>query len=221
MELMDEVNQYKWFHTIDLGNGVTTPGRKSADVMNRESEGLFGGVTLEGKSFLDVGAWNGGFTVEAARRGAARIAALDHYAWNHPGSRGRETFDLVSRVFGNRFEAYDIDLDQPRLSLEALGTFDVVLYAGVFYHLVDPIAATREVAALAGELLIMESYVTFRGNVPLMEFYPGRELKGDKTNWWGPNEACLVALLKHFGFQSVSVRDGSAPHRKIFHAYRA
>jgi tRNA (mo5U34)-methyltransferase len=222
VELKEEVSKYVWFHTIDLGNGVVTPGQKTADIMALESDILFGGVKLDGKSFLDVGAGNGGFTVEAARRGANRIAALDHNAWRDPKLRGRESFELVSRVFGNRFEMYDIDLDRPKLSLEELGQFDVVLYSGVFYRLFDPIAVTSEVSALAKELLIVESHVVNRGdNTPLMEFYPGRELNGDRANWWGPNVACMVALLNHFGFRSVSVRDGSARNRKIFHAYRA
>jgi hypothetical protein len=30
MTLAEEVAQYHWFHTIDLGQGVLTPGGKSA-----------------------------------------------------------------------------------------------------------------------------------------------------------------------------------------------
>ena len=129
---------------------------------------------------------------------------------------------LFSRVFGNRFDAVDIDLDSPNISLNSLGEFDVALFAGVFYHLVDPIAATREVAALVKEVLVLETYVEpgDGSGRPGMIFYPGAELNGDASNWWGPNVECIVALLKKFGFSNITVKGGSGPSRKVFHARR-
>ena len=223
MSLLEEVAKYHWFHTIDLGAGVVTPGSKSAAHMHREASALFDSVDMMNKTFLDVGAWNGGFSVLAKRRGAKQVAALDHFTWNHPTLRGRETFDLVCRATGYDFKAIDVDLDKESLSLDFVGKFDVVLFAGVFYHLVDPIAATREVASLANDLLIVETHVeVIEGDArPAMIFYPGAELSGDPTNWWGPNIPCMVALLKRFGFARVTVTNGSAPQRKVFHAYRS
>lgn len=222
MDISDQVARHYWFHTIDLGNGILTPGLKSAEMMRQESEAMFGPINLRNKSLLDVGAWNGGFSVEAARRGAARIAALDHATWNNPELQGRETFDLVAEATNNKFDAIDIDLDQSGLSLKSLGRFDVVLFAGVFYHLIDPIAATRELAALTREVLVVETHVENIGDGrPAMVFYPGAELSNDRSNWWGPNVACVVSLLKQFGFPKVDVSNGSNNSRKIFHAYRA
>jgi tRNA (mo5U34)-methyltransferase len=222
MSLAEEVSKHVWFHTIDLGDGVVTPGNKTIELMSLEAELFFSSVDLRGKSLLDVGAWNGGFSVEAARRGAERVVALDHYTWNHPHFRGRATFDLVAGVFGNRFEAIDRDLDQPRLSLQDIGQFDVVLFAGVFYHLVDPIAALRELAPLAKDLLILETHVEETADErPSMIFFPGAELAGDPTNWWGPNVACIMALLRMAGFDHIGVSVGSAYNRRVFHARRA
>ena len=131
-----------------------------------------------------------------------------------------ETFDLVSDAVGGNFGTVDLDLDQPQLSLKHLGKFDVVLFSGVFYHLIDPIAATREVASLARELLIIETHVEITVDErPQMIFYPGAELSNDPTNWWGPNPACVVALLKQLGFARVYTLDTEFPNRKVFHAY--
>ncbi len=222
MTIAEEVEKYYWWHTIDLGDGVITPGRKSLDLMQLEAKTLFDGVDLRHKTVLDVGAWNGGFCVEAARRGAAKVVGLDHATWNNPRLHGRETFDLVSRATGNRFDAVDIDLDKPGLSLDFLAKFDIVLFSGVFHHLVDPIAATREIAALAKECLIVETHIETiaSGGRPVMIFYPGAELSDDPTNWWGPNIECMIGLLNFFGFPHVTVRDGSGESRKVFHAYR-
>ena len=38
-----------------------------------------------------------------------------------------------------------------------------------------------------------------------MVFYPNDELDGDPTNWWGPNTACLEALLGTVGFKELSI----------------
>jgi tRNA (mo5U34)-methyltransferase len=221
LPLSEEVAEHYWWHSIDLGNGLVTPGRKSLRQMASEFGNTFGPLDLDGRSVLDVGAWNGGFSVEAMRRGAARVVALDHYTWNTRPYRGRETFDLVSRVTGLDLEAVDIDLDTPQLSLAGLGHFDVVLFLGVFYHLVDPIAALREVAALTNEVLVVETFIERRLNPrPSMMFYPGNERAMDASNWWGPNTACMLELLRHAGFARVETRRGSNRTRKVFHAFR-
>jgi tRNA (mo5U34)-methyltransferase len=221
MDLKAEVKKHFWWHTIDLGNGVETEGAKSAELMKREADLLFSDINLLGKTVLDVGAWNGGFSVEALRRGASRVAGLDHTTWNSTELRGRETFDLVSQAVGNRLEAIDENLDRPALCLKHLGSFDVVLFSGVFYHLFDPIAATRELSSLAKEILVVETHIENTLDPrPSMVFYPGSELNGDGSNWWGPNIACMVALLKQFGFSRINVTEGSSCTRAVFHAFR-
>ena len=103
------------------------------------------------------------------------------------------------------------------------GQFDVVLFLGVFYHLVDPIQALQNVAALTKEVAVVESHLDLATvERPAMVFYPGAELNNDPTNWWGPNRACMQALLRLVGFTRIEYQPhpivGSA--RGIFHAYK-
>lgn len=70
-----------WFHSIDLGHGVVTPGHKPLDVLRGEFDAL-DLPDLTGKSVLDIGGWDGGFAFEAERRGAARVGVVDHYMWS-------------------------------------------------------------------------------------------------------------------------------------------
>ncbi|HWB47704.1 MAG TPA: protein arginine N-methyltransferase [Stellaceae bacterium] len=221
LSLEERIARQYWWHSIDLGNGRVTPGRKSPRRMASEFANTFGKLGLTGRSVLDIGAWNGGFSVEAARRGAARVVALDHFTWNAPQYRGREAFDLVNEITGHGIEAVDIDLDTPQLSLSHLGQFDVVLFLGVFYHLRDPIAGLREAAALAREVLVVETLIERRLNPrPSMVFYPGTERAGDPTNWWGPNIACMLELLRLEGFPRIEVARGYGRSRRVFHAFR-
>jgi tRNA (mo5U34)-methyltransferase len=220
-DLIAAIDRYTWWHSIDLGGGVITSGVKTAELMALEFANTFSTVDLRGKSVLDIGASNGGFSVEAARRGASRVVALDQYDRKYEHWKGRETLDLVRSGTGIDIEAVAIDLDTPRLSLAQLGQFDIILFLGVFYHLMDPIAVLREIVPLARELLILETYVEETGDPrPLMIFYPGSELGGDPTNWWGPNTACVREMLRIAGFNRIDISAGSGADRKVFHAYR-
>src|SRR5262245_22821122 len=108
-DLSEQVARYRWFHSIDLGNGVVTPGRKSFPICTAEAHAIFGRVDLGGRTVLDVGAWNGFFSFEAKRRGAARVLATDSYCWTNPDIRGRDTFDIARAALGLDIEAKEID----------------------------------------------------------------------------------------------------------------
>jgi tRNA (mo5U34)-methyltransferase len=214
-----KVNQYWWWHSIDLGNGIVTPGQKTPEIHAAESAAFFNPIKMAGTSVIDIGAFNGFYSFEAKRRGAKRVLANDHFSWNHERLRGRETFDFARSVLNLDVEA--MDLDVPHLTADKVGTFDVVLFLGVFYHLFDPIEGLGRAASLAEEVLVVETH-TDLGDLdrPAMVMYPGCELNNDPTNWWGPNNACIMALLKTMGFFRI---DGPTAfsERAVFHAWRS
>lgn len=220
-DLAEQVRRHLWFHSIDFENGIVTPGYKSLDIHAKENSAFFGPVRLKGQSVIDIGAWNGAYSFEAKRRGASRVLANDHFVWNDPGWRGREAFDLARSALGLEIETLDADIGQ--LSIETVGTFDVVLFLGVFYHLFDPIEALTRVSKLVDHVLVLETHVDLLDvNRPAMAFYPGVELAGDPTNWWGPNPACIIALLRSLGFEIVDATFSPvAMNRAIFHAWRS
>lgn len=220
-DLQSQVSKFPWHHCIDLGGGVITPGGKPLAICQEEASLYFDRVALDGLSVLDIGAWNGFFSFEAKRRGAARVLATDSYCWKHAIFRGRETFDLARAALGVDVEAREIDVAE--LSQDSVGKFDVVLYLGVFYHRYDAIEALAKVAPLANELLIVETHLDLRDlEVPAMIFYPGRELANDPTNWWATNEQCMIALLRGHGFSEIEVTTHpGGDNRAIFHAWRS
>jgi tRNA (mo5U34)-methyltransferase len=221
VNLQSRVAEFPWHHSIDLGDGVVTPGGKSLAICNAEACLIFDRVDLSGRTVLDIGAWNGAFSFEAKRRGAARVLATDSYCWSHPHVRGRETFEIARSALGAEVDAREIDVAD--LSTEAVGEFDIVLYLGVFYHRYDAIEALAKAARLAKHALIVETHLELRDvDVPAIAFYPGSELANDPTNWWGPNEHCMKALLLGHGFKDIEMTAHPAGHnRAIFHAWRS
>lgn len=221
VDLQSRVAALPWHHSIDLGGGVVTPGNKSEALCNEEAALIFDRVDLSGRSVLDIGAWNGFFSFEAKRRGASRVLATDSYCWSHPDIQGRETFDIARSTLGLEVGAREIDVID--LSAEIVGEFDVVLYLGVFYHRYDAIETLAKAARLAKQLLVVETHLELRDiDVPAMVFFPGRELANDPTNWWGPNEHCIKALLLGHGFEEIEITAHPAgSNRAIFHAWRS
>ena len=213
-ELRRSADAIRWYHTIDLGQGVVTRG---VDDSPQRLARVQLPADLSGRSVLDVGAWDGFFSFEAERRGAARVVACDYYSWHGVGwstGRGKAGFELARTALGSRVE--DVDLDVMDLSPEKVGTFDVVLFLGVLYHLPNPLLGLERVASAAKDLLILETVVDMVGvGRPAAAFYPGRELNDDPTNWWGPNHAAVAGMLKTVGFDRVEVRSPirSAPYR--------
>jgi tRNA (mo5U34)-methyltransferase len=208
-ELQSRVKQVPfWWHSIDLGGGVITPGSKSAQELERELEWVDFG-DLRGKSVLDVGSWDGYFAFAAERQGADRVIAMDHYVWAtelaefiayrdscvergepvEPAESlphlwrpselpGKRGFDLAHEVLDSNVEVVLADL--PDCDLDALGAFDVVLYLGGLYHMRHPLLALERLASLTQGVAIIETHAThFRG----LERLPiCRFIQGDEFN---------------------------------------
>ena len=174
-----------WWHSIDVGDGVVTPGFKSSDVLADELEAIGLPDRLEGRSVLDIGGWDGFFAFEAERRGARPVAVLDHYMWamDSPGQQaywrecqdrgvtprpyhetefwhpdtlpGKAGFETARNLRGSGVR--DIVADFMECDLAELGVWDVVLYLGVLYHMEDPLRALRRLRAVTRELAVIET----------------------------------------------------------------
>lgn len=235
----------EWFHSIELAPGVVTPGRKSTGFLEQELARM-SLPDLVGKSVLDVGAYDGFFSFAAERLGASRVVALDHYVWStdmaayledwresrqtgralppphlsrhfRPAELpGRKPFDLARRALGSKVEPVVADFMSADLS--ALGTFDVVLFMGVLYHLEEPLTAVRRLRSVTapGGLAVIETEAIAAMGLEgraCCEFFPGAELNNDPSNWWSPNARALEGMLRAAGFPEVAIlKDESDPH---------
>lgn len=195
--LYDQIlNHTYWFHRIPLGDGKFTPGLFQRDPFNWEQLKL--PDRLDGKSFLDIGAFDGLHSFEAEKRGAERVLATD--IWY--GSTGKEGFDLVREYLNSNVEDRIIDVYD--ISPEKIGRFDVVLCAGLVYHVRDPYLAIKNAVSVANELVVIESAIT--KNIPCV---PGMEFKSASPASpteirWEPNLQCLEQMLTYAGCIGVT-----------------
>lgn len=197
--LAAEVATRTWFHTIDLGGGVRTPGQKDTLTELRHMRL----PDLSGRTVLDVGAYDGFYSFEAERRGARRVVAVDSWAWNWPGSDARRNFDLARDVLASAIEQKTLPVEE--VSPETVGgPFDVVLFLGVLYHAPDPLGYLRHVRSVTGGVAVIETLVDLLDvRVPAAAYYPGASLNHDASNHFGPNPAAVEGMIRDAGFARV------------------
>ena len=228
-ELQAQADALTWYHTIDLGNGVVTKGASAQDLDQQILP------DVSGRSVLDIGAWDGKFSFMAEQRGASRVVALDHYAWGidwdargaywaecihngtlpdhskdetefwRPDLPGKQAFDFAAAALGSKVES--IVADFQTVDLEELGSFDVVLYLGVLYHMKEPLtclerlrAVTKEVAVIETEAMHLHGFE----DLVLMRFYAGSSLQTDFGNWYVPTMEALRNLCHAAGFAATT-----------------
>lgn len=104
------------------------------------------------------------------------------------------------------------------------GPYDLVLFMGVFYHLRYPLLALDLIATLRPRLMVFQTLTCGGEGVaadagrdlafqererlddpdwPRMAFIE-TSFSGDPTNWWVPNHAGVLGLLRTAGFRVIA-----------------
>jgi tRNA (mo5U34)-methyltransferase len=186
-----------WYHPIEVRPGIVTPGTNDARTV---LAALDLPADCRGLRALDLGTRDGFFAFELERRGA-EVVAVDYMAKTESG------FAVASELLGSRVTYLQRNLYE--LTASELGTFDVVLFLGLLYHLPDPLGALRAVRNLTRKQLFLETLVLDFGAdhdaLPMMRFFAGSSWAGDPTNYWGPNVRCVEEMLGETEFATRRV----------------
>jgi tRNA (mo5U34)-methyltransferase len=212
----DDPRLDQWYHTIDLGNGLTSRGIYD----HRPILHCYGfPKSLEGKTCLDVGTGDGFFAFEMERRGAARVVAIDIARCEDfdvlPQIRARMQladegphrfkFQMAhvmrrSRVEFKLCNVYD-------LSPETVGMFDVVFCGSLLLHLQNPLKALSNIRAVTREMAIIDTLV----DEELEERFPDKPclsfgirdvevVLGENCVYWKFTTKALEDMLGYAGF---------------------
>jgi tRNA (mo5U34)-methyltransferase len=223
----EDLSKYYWYHTIDLGDGLVTPG----DYDYRSSLPPFQfPEDMRGMTVLDVGSATGFFAFEFEKRGAIVTSVeLPSIAdWDMPVGEDAALRDLMEFLqVGTVEEVHHFALDGPfefcrkllnskvrrchstiyDLTPQKLGTeaFDLVYVGDVLLHTFSPFKALCSVAPLCrGTLVIAQGLSAIADDTPVMQYVGGESLQGDNRTWFHPNKLCLEQMLKRLGFKTVS-----------------
>jgi 2-polyprenyl-3-methyl-5-hydroxy-6-metoxy-1,4-benzoquinol methylase len=226
--LTGEVAAVSWYHTIDLGHGIVTPGfvdHRSQLSMYRLPE------RLDGQRCLDVATFDGFWAFEMERRGAREVVATDiadgmdcdlparmreEAATNPRPAPMGAGFRIARKVLNSRVEHRILNVYD--LSPSRIGMFDFVFLGDLLLHLRDPQAALTAIASVChGEVHVAEVYdpaLEDFGDLSLSRYSPWLP----SFTWWLPSTNTLRAMLAVAGFTDVreldrfvlKTRDGQA-----------
>ena len=189
-----------WYHRIEVLPGLFTPGiNDSAEALARvELAGL--PRDCRGMRALDVGCRDGFFAFELERRGA-QVLGVDAVAPTQTG------FSIVAELLGSTVE-YRVD-NVYNLTPANYGTFDLVLFLGLVYHLRHPLQALERLRDICkdGALMICESESSRNRSVrnsraALWELVPHGG-HPDASVKWVPNAAGLAAAIADCRFDAI------------------
>jgi tRNA (mo5U34)-methyltransferase len=209
--LIDEVTRHEWLYSVDLGGGVVTPGRFGPP--NPQIKEAFERVDFRGQRVLDVGCYEGQWSFEAEKRGAASVLATD-YLVGDPRARLSErgvnelpTFRLAHTILHSRVE-YRPDVSVYDVTRLGRDDFDVVVFCGVYYHLKYPLLALSRLRQVVreGGTLIVEGPVIDGARESYARFFYDDVLAEDRSNWWVPTLPCLLEWMEcsYFEVRQVS-----------------
>jgi len=200
-----------WIHSIDLGNGLRTPGYWPPDTQVAITEAI-DALDFRGKRVLDVGCLDGLWSFEAERRGAAEVYAIDLTSQARPS---REPYFRLACELLNSKARYFPDLSVFDVGELGRDDFDIVLYLGVYYHLRDPVlsfARLRQVMP-EGATLLAEGQAIDVPEVYARFFYRDA-FQGDRTNWWIPSVPCLREWVE-CSFFEIESEDWRPDQRRV------
>jgi SAM-dependent methyltransferase len=143
------------------------------------------------QSAVDVGCGVGYFSKFIFDRGLD-VIAIDGREEN--AREGRRRYPQISFLTRN--------VEDP--ALPALGVFDLVLCVGLLYHLENPFRAIRNLHALTGKVLIVESMCAPGGD-PSLQLLDEYQEDNQGLNYVAlyPTESCLVKMMYRAGFLFV------------------
>ncbi|MBW3623842.1 MAG: TIGR04290 family methyltransferase [Armatimonadetes bacterium] len=214
-----------WFHNLHLPDGTqTAPDHFLGDFPSFKWDTLAPHLPedLSGWRVLDIGCNAGFYCFQLARRGAT-VVGMDvdeHYLTQARWAAGQ--FGVNGSVEFRRMQVYDL--------AQCNESFDLVLFMGVFYHLRYPLLALDIVSQKVKRMMVFQTLT-----MPGEEVYPApsdigiyerdamrepgwphlafieNRLAGDPTNWWAPNHAAVLAMMR-----SCGIRVTHTPGQEIY-----
>ena len=206
----------RWIHTIPYeweGEHLQTPG---CYCPQDEAKNFGLPTDFKGKSVIDVGANDGGFSFFAEAHGAGHVVATDvgSYELYDTGQGAASEVIRSIKAQPDKCAGFRV-MREVRKSHIGLITgqeasvynlapplrADYVFAFGLLYHLLDPMRALESLWKLTGECLFLETEI-YPGDTPVA-YFSEKEYKRSASNWWIPTVPCLFAMLRTAGFRQI------------------
>ncbi len=194
-ELQERIGQYKFYHTIEVTDKVSTPGAPEHAVSQQPVLAEINKLELAGKKVLDVGCRDGLYSFLAERRGAAEIVGIDH-------DLSLGAVELLIPYLKSKVRMHPMNLLD--LKPETFGQFDVVIFAGVLYHLRYPFWSLKLLRDVMrpGAMMVLETAIFYgQDKFPMLYCPTGDNSPYESSSCTFFNRQGLTESLESLGFK--------------------
>lgn len=204
-----------WYHKIDLGDGIVTPGFDYEPLWNNIRKVRENYVNYKDKLVLDIGSFDGLWAFEAEKLGAKIVIATDClyrsfrnflFCKEVLGSKcipyfNASPYNLFERLDVFFKENYDDEKQYDRM-------FDIVQHLGLLYHLRDPLLSLSQARSCIreGGILLIETNIVINSDDSFM-LYNGipftSRVSENFSVWWVPTISCIKEMLTATLFEPI------------------
>jgi len=188
------INFY-WGHDHDFGSFRVQgcAGMRHISIIAKFINDGFLPLNLIGKTIFDIGCWTGGTSLLLSAMGA-NVTAIDEV------KKYTDCLKYLSYAFNAKFVVENKSLYE---CVDIYNIFDYVLFAGVLYHLTDPILGLRIIfnSLKDGGIVLIET-AAIDSKEQILE-YRGSEKSG--WNWFFPSAPAVSQMLADVGFKDINI----------------
>tara|TARA_Y100000739_G_C20603512_1_gene464217 strand:+ start:229 stop:1179 length:951 start_codon:yes stop_codon:yes gene_type:complete len=201
--------KFTWGHNHNFGHGIEINGNMANRHIYMIAEFCeafnLSDSFFNKKSCIDVGSWTGGTTLMLKHLGASNILCLEEV------KKYAKTCEILCE------EIYSLDgIESLGLNIYDLDNvknkYDIAYFAGVIYHLSDPILGLRNLfnCLKDGGAILIETaginsknpFAQYEGNYV---FTSGNKEELNRKGWnhFFPSPKCLMLWMKEAGFEEI------------------
>ena len=188
-----------FYHVIRLTETIETPGVLAHVPSQEKVHRAIRSLDMQGKRVLDVGCRDGLYSFECEKLGAAEVIGIDN-------NISPAAVEFLIPVLESKVKMHEMNILD--LRPQTYGTFDIVIFAGVLYHLRYPfygLKIIRDVLKDGGVLVLETAILADENRLALMYCPVGSENPYDRTCPTFFNLKGLTDTLLSLGFQSHEV----------------
>ena len=195
--ILKKIEELKpWYHRIDFGDGIITPGLNLEKVWEGANV-VVDKFDYKGKKVLDLASWDGYWAFKAESKGASLVVSSDIRLEGY-----RNLLFAREILKSDVIPLCNVSVQDLENRLDGVGLpekYDVIHHFGLLYHLRDPLLSFAQVRKMLNDdgVLILEtafidddknSYMMFSGLPDNIHFY-------GMSDAWAPTKLCLREML--------------------------
>lgn len=185
-----------WYHKIDLGGGIVTPGR-DYERMWDATRRVMDQIDYTGKKVLDLASWDGLWAFTAEQKGASFVVSSDIRL------EGFRNLLFAREILqSDVIPMCNVAIQDLKNRMAVVGMpekFDIIHHYGLLYHLRDPMLSLTQARNMLSDdgILILETAFIDDNSKSYMAFsgLPGNHHFYGISDTWAPTRLCLKEML--------------------------